>query len=903
LIEAKTRKVFQVAKELNIASPTILEFLESQGYAIDKKHMSPVTQDMYEEIVKKFDKNRWTQYQTQLQSEKDEKKRHVAEQLRQEMLRKILEKKDEKPEKIELPKYTPPTVIEEPEPFEVEEAEPEPTEVPPEVVEEATKLVTPVKTEPGALPKAEITEEKIEEIKTKPEIPKKIKHIVETKQAAKKEIPRPQKPKPSAKKRAKKPTVQVDEEDLIPIKKITKRDWEERGAKRIRRRRRDLREPGTGVFSPAAKGEKDQELEETKLETRESRRRRRKRKRVDVKEVEESIRQTVAAMESTRTRRRHRKISAEEGGIVEENVLRLTEFVSTQELANMMEVDVAEIIRKLMDMGQLISINQRLDRDTIELIAAEYSYQTEFISEQDEEIEEEVPLEEENLTPRHPVVTVMGHVDHGKTSLLDFLRTSSIISTESGGITQHIGAYEVQHGDRRITFLDTPGHEAFTAMRARGAQVTDIVILVVAADDHVMPQTVEAIDHARSARVPIVIAINKIDKPNANPETIKKELADHNILIEEWGGKYQSAEISAKTGHGIDKLLEEVLLAADVLELRANPDRLAKGVVIESMLDKGKGIVATILVQNGTLKVGDFFHCGQHHGRVRAMFDEYDSRKTTAGPSSPVQVVGFSGPPQAGDIFTVSRTEKESKSISMRRQLRQREQSLHRLHRLSLDRISREISAGALNELHLIVKGDVDGSVQAVCDSLMRLSRGEVRVTIVHKGVGAISESDVLLAAASQAVIIGFHVHPNIKARKTAIQENVEIRLYKVIYEIVNDVSETLEGMLRPDTREDVVGLAEIREVFQIPKVGAIAGCFIVNGLIDRTKQVRLLREGTELFKGNIASLKRFKDDAKEVRAGFECGIRLDGYDDLKAGDTLEILETVQIQRKLADVK
>ena len=891
MIEAKTRKVFQVAKELNIASPTILEFLESQGCATDKKHMSPVTQEMYEEIVKKFDKNRWTQYQTQLQTVKEEKKRQVAEQLRQEMLRKILDKKDEKPQKIELPKYTPPTMVEEPEP-EFEELETEPSEVPPEVIREATKLVAPLK--------VETVREEV--AKAKPEIPTVIKHVKEAERVAKEEIPRPKKHKPSAKKRAKKPTI-AEDEDLLPIKKAVKRDWGERGAKRVRRRRRDVRESGPGVFPAAAKSSKDQPRNDTKLDIHESRRRRRKRKRVDVKEVEESIRQTVKAMESTRTRRRYRKTATEEGEMVETNILRLTEFVSTQELANMMEIDVAEIIRKLMDMGQLISINQRLDHDTIELIAAEYQFQIEFISEQDEEVEEEASLEEENLSPRHPVVTVMGHVDHGKTSLLDFLRTSSIISTESGGITQHIGAYEVQHGDRRITFLDTPGHEAFTAMRARGAQVTDIVILVVAADDHVMPQTVEAIDHARSAQVPIVIAINKMDKPNANSEIIKKELADHNILIEEWGGKYQSTEISAKTGQGIEKLLEEVLLAADILELRSNPDRLAKGVVIESMLDKGKGIVATILVQNGTLNVGDFFHCGQVHGRVRAMFDEAGLRKTTAGPSSPVQVVGFSGPPQAGDIFTVSRTEKEAKAISMRRQLRQREQSLHRLHRLSLDRMSREIGAGALNELLLIVKGDVDGSVQAVCDSLMRLSRGEVRVNIVHKGVGAISENDVLLAAASQAVIIGFHVHPNIKARKTAIQENVEIRLYKVIYEIVNDISETLEGMLMPDTREDVVGLAEVREVFHIPKVGTIAGCFIVNGLVDRAKQVRVLREGTELFKGNLASLKRFKDDAKEVRAGFECGIRLDGFDNINVGDTLEILETIQIQRKLADVK
>jgi translation initiation factor IF-2 len=814
-----------------------------------------------------------------------------------------LQKREEKPQKIELPKYTPPTVVEEPELEEVEAAEEEVAEELPDVVKEAARIAAPGVIKPRVVAKSAFARKVITEEKLVREIPTSEKRIKGVEVVAAEKAPRHRKPKPSAKKRAKKLEVAETGDEILPIRAPVKKEWEGRPTRRIRRRRRDVRASGPATLPQVSKANRNQELEGKTLETHDTRRRRRKRKRVDVKEVEESIRQTVAAMESTRTRRRHRKVSIEGGELVEENFLRLTEFVSTQELANMMEVDVTEIIRKLMDMGQLISINQRLDHDTIELISAEYGFQVEFISELDEEIEEEVPDLEKNLLPRHPVVTVMGHVDHGKTSLLDHLRASHIISTESGGITQHIGAYEVQHGERRVTFLDTPGHEAFTAMRARGAQVTDIVILVVAADDHVMPQTVEAIDHARAAGVPIVIAISKMDKPNANPDVIKKELADHNILIEEWGGKYQSAEISAKTGQAIDKLLEEVLLAADLLELRSNPNRIAKGVVIESMLDKGRGIVATILVQNGTLKIGDYFHCGQHHGRVRAMFDEAGVRKSSAGPSSPVQVVGFSGPPQAGDIFAVSSTEKEAKTISLRRQLRQREQSMHRLRHLSLDRMSSEISAGALKELHLIVKGDVDGSVQAVCDSLMKLSTGEVRVSIVHKGVGAISETDVLLAAASEAVIIGFHVHPNIKARKTAIQENVEIRLYKVIYEIVNDISETLEGMLMPDTREDVVGLAEVREVFNIPKVGAIAGCFIVNGLVDRSKQVRVLREGTELFKGNIASLKRFKDDAKEVRAGFECGIRLDGFNDIKAGDTLEILEIVQIQRKLADVK
>jgi len=879
--------VFQVAKELKIASPTILEFLVSQGYSIAKQHMSPVDQEMYEQIIKKFDRNRWIQYQTDIQSEKDEQKRAHAEQLRQDELRKILETKDKTPEKIELPKYKPPVVKAAPrvEVEEMEEVEEPAVEVVPEGIVEILKpSKRAIEIEAEAPPVGEVKEKPVR----KPIAVEKEKKIV---------VPESKKAKP---KRRIEREAEAEEEPVVREKLVKE---EKRPERRIRRRRRGLKRTVDTEILGVEELRKAKKLAPGKEEVREPKRRRRKRKRVDVREVEESIRQTVAAMESTKTRRRYRKTVTEEGVSVDQNILRLTEFITTQELANLMEVDVSEIIRKLMDMGQLISINQRLDKDTIELIASEYEYQVEFVTGVEEEIEEEEVQVEADLLPRNPVVTVMGHVDHGKTSLLDYLRRSSIISTESGGITQHIGAYEVQYNGRGVTFLDTPGHEAFTAMRARGAQVTDIVILVVAADDHVMPQTLEAIDHARSANVPIVIAINKIDKPNADPDLIKKELADHNILIEEWGGKYQSANISAKKGDGIDKLLEEVLLAADILELRANPSRKAKGVVVESMLDKGKGIVATVLIQNGTLKVGDFFHCGQHFGRVRAMFDEKGKRGASAGPSSPVQVVGFSGPPQASDAFVVVASEKDAKGIALRRQQLQREQSMHRIHRMSLDRMSSEISAGALNELHLIVKGDVDGSVQAVCDSLMKLSKSEVKVNIIHRGVGAISESDVLLASASQAVIIGFHVHPNIKARQTAIHEAVEIRLYKVIYDVVNDISETLEGMLMPETREDVVGLVEIREVFHFPKVGSVAGCYVVNGTIDRTKQVRLLREGSELFKGHVTSLKRFKDDVKEVKAGFECGIRLDGFDDIKPGDTLEILETTEIARKLADVR
>ena len=607
----------------------------------------------------------------------------------------------------------------------------------------------------------------------------------------------------------------------------------------------------------------------------------------------------MASLDSGKRRHRRRErdtdVAAED-----DNRLRLTEFVTNQELANLMGVEVSEVIAKFLGMGKLVSINQRLERDLIELIADEFGFQVEFVSDQ-EEAEPVVEDEDrpEDLVPRPPVVTVMGHVDHGKTSLLDFLRKTKVMAGESGGITQHIGAYEVECRGRVITFLDTPGHEAFTAMRARGADVTDIVILVVAADDLVQPQTIEAINHAQSAGVPIVVAINKIDKPGADPERVRQQLAELNLLVEQWGGKIQSAEISAKFGQGIDTLLEEVLLAADILELKANPKRAARSTVIESRLDKGRGILATLLIQNGTLRVGDNFVAGQQYGKVRSMFNEWGHSVSQALPGQPVQVVGFSGAPQAGDSFVVFDNEREVKEIAMRRQLLQREQTFRQIRAMSLDQISQQIREGGLRELSLIIKGDADGSVEAICDTLQRLSTGEVAVRIMHRGVGAISESDVLLASATGAIILGFHVHPNIKARELATREQVDIRVYRVIYEMEDDIRSALEGMLVPDTREDVVGLVEIRELFQIPKVGTIAGCFVVSGKVARTSQVRLLRDGREVWRGRLSSLRRFKDDAKDVRAGFDCGIGLDTNLEIKTGDTLEVFEIVEIKRKL----
>jgi translation initiation factor IF-2 len=614
--------------------------------------------------------------------------------------------------------------------------------------------------------------------------------------------------------------------------------------------------------------------------------------------VAATIKATMAAMEEKRRRRRPREHAADTEMVEDETVLHLTEFVTTQELANLMAVPVSDVIRKFLSMGKLVSINQRLERDTIELMADEYGFRVEFVSEM-EPVEEEPAEVTAELAERAPVVTVMGHVDHGKTTLLDYLRKSSVAAGEVGGITQHIGAYVVKYKDKKITFLDTPGHEAFTAMRARGAQATDIVVLVVAADDQVRPQTVEAIDHARAAGVPIVVAISKIDKPGAHPDVIRKQLADNNVLVEDWGGKHQFAEISSKTGQGVDKLLSEILVAAEVLELRADAKRRGRGAVIESRLDRGRGVVATVLVQHGTLHIGDNFVCGQHYGKVRAMLDETGNRVESASLSQPVQIIGFSGAPQAGDIFVAFESERETKEIAMRRQLLQREQTFRQVRALSLDQVSQEIRRGAAKELSLIIKGDADGSVEAICDSLQRLSTGEVAVNVLHRGVGMISESDVLLASTTGAIILGFHVYPNIKARETALREKVDIRTYKIIYEMIDDIRNTLEGLLEPETREEVVGLIEVREVFRIPKIGNIAGCFVVSGHIERSNTVRLLRDGREIWKGAIASLRHFKDDVREVKAGAECGIGLTEFDNVAVNDTLEVLTRVEIKRKL----
>ena len=582
----------------------------------------------------------------------------------------------------------------------------------------------------------------------------------------------------------------------------------------------------------------------------------------------------------------------------EKSILKVTEFVTVSELASMMDVGVTDVITACMNLGLMVSINQRLDAEALVVVAEEFGYKVEFVTVDTQEAIDTEEDKPEDLIPRPPIVTVMGHVDHGKTSLLDNIRKTNVIAGEAGGITQHIGAYSVKVNGRRITFLDTPGHEAFTAMRARGAQVTDVAIIIVAADDNVMPQTVEAINHAAAAQVPIVFAINKIDKPGANPDKIREELSAMNYLVEEWGGKFQSQEISAKKGVNLDKLLEKVLLEAEMLDLKANPDRKAQGVVIESTLDKGRGYVATVLVQTGTLRVGDVMLSGTYSGRVKAMFNERGTRIDEAPPSTPVLVLGLNGAPQAGDTFNVMDDERSARDIANKREQLQRMQGLRTQKHITLDEIGRRIAIGNFKELNIIIKGDVDGSIEALADSLIKLSKEEVQVNVIHKAVGPISESDVLLAAASNAVIVGFQVRPSTSARRLAEKEEIEIRLYSIIYDAINDIKDAIEGMLAPVMKEEIVCSVEVLETFKITKVGTVAGCIVREGKITRNTPIRVIRDGIVVYTGKLGSLKRFKDDVKEVGANMECGLNIDNYNDIKVGDIIEGYEQVEVARK-----
>ncbi len=601
-------------------------------------------------------------------------------------------------------------------------------------------------------------------------------------------------------------------------------------------------------------------------------------------------------------RDQHKQKSEEELAVQEQEskILKVTEFVTANEIATMMDVSPTEIISACMTLGMMVTLNQRLDAETLSIVAEEFGYKVDFVTAEIEEESIEVEDLPEDLEHRPPIVTVMGHVDHGKTSLLDYIRKENVIAGESGGITQHIGAYGVQLQDgQKITFLDTPGHEAFTAMRARGAQVTDLAIIVIAADDDIMPQTKEAISHAQAASVPIVFAINKIDKPNSNPDKIKEGLSNMNLLVEDWGGKIQSHDISALKGDGVNELLEKVLLEAELLELKANPNKDANGTVVEAFLDKGRGYVSTILVQAGTLKIGDFVLAGKNSGKIKAMHDERGNEIKEAGPSTPISILGLDGAPQAGDKFSVYSDEREAKQIANKRTQLQREQTVRTQKHITLDEIGRRIALGEFKELNIILKGDVDGSVEALTDSLQKLSTEEIQVNIIHKAVGAITESDVLLASASDAIVVGFNVRPMGNARQIADKEQIDIRTYSIIYDAINDVKDAMEGMLSPDFKEEVTGLCEVRETFKISKIGTIAGCMVTKGKIVRNSEIRLIREGVVVYTGKLSSLKRFQDDAKEVTKGFDCGLQIKDYKDIKVGDEIEGFINVAIKKKI----
>lgn len=860
---AVKKRVFQVAREFNISNEALIEFLRELKLDI-RNHMSPVSEEAYAKITDHYGEELIVddsdyEFRKRLK-DKQVKEKEASEKARlqlEEKLRVATRLAEEKPKIIR----------------ERKEQKPKPLKVTKPELEK---------------PEAEVPAEEKEEKKVQKPKPKRKLKIVEippeeTGKTRREKETRPVKAKP---KKEEKPA--KAEEKGVEGKPAK----EEAEKKSKRKRRRDRAKP---------------EVEKQATEVVEPKRKKKKKKKArpqfDEQEIQDAIRQTMASIsDSGRGKRKKRRSDAGEIEESEEKLMiKVSEFMSLAELAKLMEVDSTELIRKCMELGMMVTINQRLDMDTISLLADEYGYEVEALSEFGEDLLEEL-VEDEDLTNavgRPPVVTIMGHVDHGKTSLLDFIRESNIIAGESGSITQHIGAYEVSVNGKEITFLDTPGHEAFTAMRARGAQATDIVVLVVAADDSVMPQTIEAINHAKAADVPIVVAINKIDKPSANPDMIRQQLADQGVLVEQWGGKNQSVEISAKTGQNVDTLLESILLEAELLDLKADPERKAKGVVIEARLDKGKGVVATVLVQGGTLHIGEPFIAGAYSGKVRSMLDERNKRVKKAGPSVPVQVLGFDGVPQAGDTFMVLSSERDTRDISQKRQQLHREHDHWQSRPRTLDEISKQIQRGQIRQLSVVIKADVDGSLEAISDSLQNLATDEVAVDVIHRGVGAITETDVLLASASGAIIIGFHVRPTVKARQLSDRDSIDIRLYNVIYDIIDDVKAALEGFLEPTITEKNVGTVEVRQTFKVPKIGVIAGCYVVSGKISRNDKIKIYREDRLIHEGSISSLKRFKDDTKEVASGYECGIGVDQYNDIKVNDVIEAYEIIEEKRTL----
>lgn len=914
-------RLSKIAREFNVGISTIVEFLNKKGYNVDPNPNTKVTEEIYDILVEEYSSDINVKRESDrlslknLREKKDtisindiDQQRPAKEDAEEEVFIKDptasgkIDLAEEEPDlkvvgKVDLEslgeKATKKSEKEEEAPKSEEEepkakAKVNKKEASPEESEKAAKG----KIEPGREEKEEKTR-KDDKSSKEPEGESPAKAAEEDENFIKTTIEKLNGPSVVGK---------ID----LPVEEKKEIDREsKKKRKRIKKeteRRVDIGEK-TGEVSEKGKAQKKQSLK---------RKRKPVKPEVSEEDVQKQVKETLARLtdrgKSKAAKYRREKRDAASQKMQEEairqaedqNLIKVTEFVTVQELASLMDVSPTEIIAKCMELGLFVSINQRLDAETLALVADEFNYKVEFISVEVQEAIAEETDEPEKLEPRPPIVTVMGHVDHGKTKLLDYIRRANVVAGEAGGITQHIGAYSVSLDDgRHITFLDTPGHEAFTAMRARGAQATDVVIIVVAADDGVKPQTVEAINHAQAAGVPIVFAINKIDKPTANPEKIKEELANMNLLVEDWGGKYQSQEISAKNGINIDELLEKVLLEAELLELKANPHRVASGSVIESTLDKGRGFVTTILVENGTLEMGDVLLAGSHYGHVKAMYNERGKKIEKAAPSTPALILGLNGAPQAGDRFNVMESDKEAKEIANKREQLQREQDQRTQKHITLDEIGRRIAIGNFQELNIIVKGDVDGSIEALSDSLIKLSTEQIQVNIIHKAVGQIKEADIMLAAASNAIIVGFQVRPSLDARKLAEKEEIDIRLYSVIYDAIEEVKAAMEGMLTPEIKEEIVATVEIREIFKITKVGTVAGCIVKEGKVTRNAKVRVIRDGIVVYTGELGSLKRFKEDVKEVASGYECGLNIENFNDIKVGDMIEAYQEVEVLKKL----
>ena len=956
----KTMRLNKVLRELNISLDRAVEYLAKNGHEIEARPTTKISGDIYQVLQDGFETDA---NKKAASKEVGEEKRKEKEAIRLEIEAKLEKKRTEEAKKEEVLKAKAdklefktvgkididkvgkkPVEIKE-EPKKEEPKKEEVKETPKEVaVTEAKVEETKVETPKVAEPKVAETKEEApiveKPVSEKPavEAPKAKKSVSEIEKIVSKVGTKPEPKKDSKKEETKAEEVTAENAEAIKTqykkldgpnftgKKIDLKQFERPKKKKPevkkaattdpkKKRKRISKPGGGGVGRPTANrpsGNSAARPRGTGPRGRANSRTPIKKEEPTEADIQKQVRETLEKLQGKSSRgkgakyrrnkrdaRREQSDAEQEAQALDNKILKVTEFVTVSEVATMMDVPVTNIISACMSLGMMVTMNQRLDAETLVIVAEEFNHKVEFVGAEVEESIEEVIDKPEDLITRAPIITVMGHVDHGKTSLLDYIRKANVIEGESGGITQHIGAYSVNVGDQKIAFLDTPGHEAFTAMRARGAQVTDLVIIVAAADDDVMPQTKEAISHAQAAGVPIIFAINKIDKPNANPDNVKTQLSQMNLLIEEWGGNIQSQDISAKVGTGIPELLEKVLLEAEILELKANPNKNAVGAVVEAQLDKGRGYLTTILVQAGTLKIGDYLLAGKHSGKVKAMFDDKGNNLQTAGPSTPVSILGLDGAPQAGDKFNVFDDEREAKQIASKRSQLQREQSVRTQKTLTLAEIGRRIALGDFKELNIILKGDVDGSVEALTDSFQKLSTEEIQVNILHKGVGAITESDVLLATASDAIIVGFNVRPQGNARVIADKEEVDIRTYSIIYDAINDLKDAMEGMLSPEMKEEVTGNVEIREVYKISKVGNIAGCMVMSGKIYRDSKVRIIRDGIVVHDGVLSSLKRFKDDVKEVAKGYDCGLQLKNYNDIEEGDVIEAYKEVAVKKKL----